>query len=313
MAARPPARGFTLIELLVVIAIIAILLALLLPAVQQAREAARRSQCRNHLKQLALALHNYHETHLTFPFGWNTHGTGWHAMILPQLEQAPLYNQFHFGEFGVGNWHNGGGNQLLAGTYLPLFRCPSLPGADHVEEDLGIANRVPASYRGNAGNEASSDDASTILPPWTKSLEHLEQNGLFYACSSVRFRDIIDGTSTTLLLTEASTDVDFVKDGQSMDVWYIGSTQIDPCECDGENDGTEFSEFVSTAVSPINVRFRNAAAHGGLMELSVGSFHPGGAQTAMCDGSVRFLAETIDLAVYGALSSRDGGDVVGGF
>jgi hypothetical protein len=194
-----------------------------------------------------------------------------------------------------------------------MFRCPSLPGPERVEVDIGIPNRVPASYRGNAGTEASSDDDSTIVPPWTKSLEHLEQNGIFYACSSIRFRDVVDGTSNTLLLTEAATDVDFVKDGQAMDVWYIGSTQIDPCECDGENSGTEFSEFVSTAVAQINARFVAPSTHGRLMELSAGSYHTGGAQCALGDGAVRFLSENIDQGVYQALSTRAGGEVVGGF
>jgi prepilin-type N-terminal cleavage/methylation domain-containing protein/prepilin-type processing-associated H-X9-DG protein len=312
MSRRPAARGFTLIELLVVIAIIAILIALLLPAVQQAREAARRSQCRNNLRQLALGLHNYHETHRTFPFGWNTHGTGWHAMILPMIDQAPLYSQLRFEENGPGNWGSGGGNELIVGTLIPTFRCATMPQPEHVEIDFGIPNRVPASYRGNAGSEASSDDDSTIIPPWTKSLENLDQNGLFYACSSVRIRDITDGTSNTLLLTEAMTDVNFTKDDQSMDVWYIGSPQIDMCRCDGGNGGTEFSEFVSTAVSPINLRRRDPAAHGNLMELSVGSYHTGGAQVGFCDGSVRFLSESIDQALYEALSTRNGGEVTRG-
>ena len=180
--------GFTLIELLVVIAIVAILIALLLPAVQQAREAARRTRCKSHLRQLSLALHNYHGDNGAFPFGWNTHGTGWQAMILPQIDQANLYRQLEFGEYGVGNWGSGGGNESLVGTLIPTFRCPSMPQADHVSNSSGVPNRVPASYRGNAGNESSSDDASTIVPPWTKSLEHLRQNGIFYACSRVRFR-----------------------------------------------------------------------------------------------------------------------------
>ncbi len=305
--------GFTLIELLVVIAIIATLIALLLPAVQQAREAARRTQCRNNLKQLSLALHNYHTTHDTLPFGWNTHGTGWSAMILPEIEQRNLYVQFEFVENGPGNWGSGGGNEVLVSTFLPTFRCPTMPLPEHVPISSGTPNRVPASYRGNAGSEASSDDTSSIVAPWTKSLEHLDQNGIFYACSSIQSRDIRDGTSHTLLLTEASTAPDFVKDSQSMDVWYIGSSQIDRCRCDGGNGGTEFSEFVSTAVAPINARFNAPATNGRLMELTAGSYHTGGAQVGLCDGSARFLSENIDFSVYVNLSARNDGEVVGEF
>jgi len=157
-------RAFTLIELLVVIAIIAILIALLLPAVQQAREAARRTQCRNHLKQIGLALHNYHDTHLTFPAsvyssgrspsgGLVTNVTGW-IMLLPFLDQAPLYNQFDFNH-ATGTYDGGGNcpdsslfpvsggtptkslagtdagitaNVALGSTIIPVFFCPSDPG-----------------------------------------------------------------------------------------------------------------------------------------------------------------------------------------
>ena len=102
--ARQRIRGFTLIELLVVIAIIAILIALLLPAVQQAREAARRTQCQNNMKQLGIALHNYHDTIGVFPFGFDERETLWSAMILPQIEQANLYNTLIWQESGPGNW-----------------------------------------------------------------------------------------------------------------------------------------------------------------------------------------------------------------
>ncbi len=306
-------RGFTLIELLVVIAIIAILVALLLPAVQLAREAARRTQCRNNLKQLSLALHNYHTTHGTLPFGWNTHGTGWSAMILPEIEQANLYAQLEFVENGTGNWGSGAGNEAWVSTLLPAFRCPTMPLPEHVAISSGTPNRVPASYRGNAGSEASSDDTSSIVAPWTKSLEHLDQNGVFFACSSVRFRDIKDGTSSTLLLTEASTATDFIKDSQAMDVWYIGSSQIDMCRCDGGNGGTEFSEFVSTAVAPINARFNAPTTNGRLMELTAGSYHTGGAHIGLCDGSARFLSENIAFGIYVNLSARNDGEVVGEF
>ena len=306
-------RGFTLIELLVVIAIIAILVALLLPAVQQAREAARRAQCKSNLKQLALGLHNYHEQTRCFPFGWDQRGASWSTMILPQIEQGTLYRKLIFQESGPGNWNaNGSTNEAAAGTILTVFRCPSMVQPSQVNNN-GIPKRVPTSYRGSGGSEASSDDTSTIAIPNTKGLENMHQNGVFSACSSVRLRDLTDGSSQTLLLGESSTDIDFVKDGQAMDHWYIGSPQTDPCRCDGGTGGTEFSEFVGTTIVGINLRKNNPAANGRLMELSFGSYHPGGAHFALADGAVRFISENIDQALYQGLGSRNGEEVSNDF
>jgi prepilin-type N-terminal cleavage/methylation domain-containing protein len=304
-------RGFTLIELLVVIAIIAILIALLLPAVQQAREAARRTQCKNNLKQIGLALHNYHDTHNTFPYGWDTRGTGWNAFILPQVEQANLYSTLIFQESGPGNWDSGSANQKATETVVPAYRCPSMPLAEHMNFN-GIAKRVPVSYRGNAGSEATSDDLSSAIPG-TKSLEQLSQNGIFYACSKVKFRDLTDGTSNTLLVCESLTDPEFSKDGQGMDFWAIGSPQADPCACNGGTGGTEFTEFVGTTIVGLNVRRLAPTTNGELMELSFGSYHISGAQFTLGDGSVRFISENINLGTLRAISTRDGGEVAGEF
>ena len=304
-------QGFTLVELLVVIAIIGILVALLLPAVQAAREAARRMSCRNNMKQLGLALHNYHDIHKVVPYGWDNRGRLWSACLLPQLEQTPLYDTLLPHESGLGNWDaDGSPNEAACGTFLSVFRCPTLPGPLQITNS-GIPNRGVCSYRGNAGTEASSDDTSTITIPGTKSLEMLDQNGLFAACRTIAFRDVIDGLSNTVAFGESSTDPSFVKDGQAMDHWYIGSPQIDPCECDGGNGGTEFSEAVGTAIVPMNLRFNQPTAHGNLMELSFGSFHPGGAMFTFADASVQFIAETIDFAVYQAVFSRNGGEALG--
>jgi prepilin-type N-terminal cleavage/methylation domain-containing protein len=302
--------GFTLVELLVVIAIVGLLAALLMPAVQQAREAARRASCRNNLRQLGLALHHYHDQHRVFPFGWNTHGTGWSAMILPQLEQQGMFETIVFTEFGSGNWGSGAANEQAAGTVVPVFRCPSMAQPVHVD-NAGIPQRVPVSYRGCGSSEALSDDTGTA-PPGTRALEEQLHNGVFFGCSRVGMRDVLDGTSTTIMLGESYTDVDFVQDGNAMDYWYLGSPQIDPCRCDGSTAGTEFSEFIGSTAARMNARFI-AAASGYEKEISFGSYHVAGANFCFADASVRHISESIDHPLYRALGSRHGGEVIGEF
>ena len=301
--------GFTLVELLVVIAIIGILVALLLPAVQAAREAARRMSCGNNMKQLGLAIHNYHDTYRVSPYGSDNRGRLWSALLLPYIEQGPMHDTLLPQESGPGNWNaDGSPNEIACGTYISVYRCPSMPIPQFVTNE-GIPNRVPCSYRGNAGNEATSDDTSTIVtPPGGKSLEMLDLNGFFQVCIPVRFADVIDGLSNTIALGESSTDPAFVKDGQAMDHWYIGSPQADPCACNGGTGGTEFTEAMGSGAVKMNLRFNEPAAHGILMEMAFGSYHPGGAMFTKGDGSVDFLPETIDFAVYRALCSRNGGE-----
>jgi hypothetical protein len=232
-------------------------------------------------------------------------------MILPQIDQAPVYERLIFQETGLGNWAaNGSPNEAACGTPVPVFRCPSMAISAGIDDD-GIPGRATTSYRGNAGSAASSDDVGTIVIPGTKSLEHPLQNGVFFACSSIRFRDLQDGASSTFLLAESLTDPAFIKDGNAMDYWTIGSPQVDPCGCDGGTGGTEFSEFVGAAIVMMNARVRDPAMHGRLMELSFGSYHSGGAFFGFADGAVRFLNENIDFATYQALSTRKGDEVVG--
>ena len=308
MFTAPRRSAFTLVELLVVIAIIGILVGLLLPAVQSAREAARRMSCSNNLKQHGLALHNYHDTFGVFPYGWDDRGVVWNTHILPQVEQGALYETLIFQESGPGNWaYDDGPNEAAAGAYIAAYRCPSMAVDPHITND-GIPGRVPASYRASAGSEASSDDESTKVPG-TKSMESLDLDGIFSACSKTKFRDILDGTSHTIMVGESTPDPDFVKDGQAMDHWYIGSPDADPCRCDGGNGGSEFSEVAGSMYVRMNARQREPTLNGRLMELSFGSFHIGGAQFTLCDGSVRFITESIDMDTYRGLGSRDGKEV----
>ena len=307
-------RGFTLIELLVVIAIIAILIALLLPAVQQAREAARRTQCKNNLKQLGLAMHNYHDTFGVFPFGFDARETLWSAMILPQIEQGNLYATLIWQEGTVGNWdYDGSPNEAACGTVINGFLCPS--AADGGPRDNnGIPHRVPTSYRAVAASNASSDDLSTRQAPYNTSaftaLEVVPLDGMFYGCSSVRIRDITDGTTNTIMIGESFSDT-YAKDGQQMDFWLFGSPQTGGWN-PGGLAGTEYSEGLGSAVVPINSRL-NPAMHGTLMEVSFGSYHVGGAQFALADGSARFISENIDLNLYRGLATVRGGEIPGEF
>lgn len=324
------ARGFTLIELLVVIAIIAILIALLLPAVQQAREAARRTQCRNNMKQLGLAIHNYHDSHRVFPYAWGSNQETWSALILPYMDQAPLYNTLVWQNSCTDDWstvtstHYAWPNKVACGVEIAVFRCPSmaLPAAI---SNQGIPDRRPVSYRVVSGSLVSSDDNSTRQPPYNvapytsleRSLTDAGVNGIILGASSTGMRDITDGTTNTLMVGESYTDPGYVKDGQGMDYWALFIPQLNNAgSCTswrpGAASGTEHTECAGSTLVPINSRF-NPTLHGTLIELSFGSYHVGGAHFTLGDGSVKFVSENIDRALYQALGSRNGGEVVGDF
>lgn len=307
-------KGFTLVELLVVIAIIGVLVALLLPAVQTAREAARRSSCKNNMKNLGLAMHNYHDIVLQFPFGFDDRETLWSAMILPQIEQENLYNTLVFAESGDGNWGaNGSPNETACGTLIDTFRCPSMSVAEHIDNN-GIPTRVPISYRAVAGGNAVSDDESTVPSGHPKiALEHQSGlNGMFYGCSETKMRDLTDGASNTYMIGESRTEPTFSKDGQGMDFWQFGAPQTGGWDCrEGDKGGTEYSEGLGSAYGPINARISAPSTPGVIMELTFGSWHPGGANFTLGDASVRFISETIDINTHRALGSRNGGEVLG--
>jgi prepilin-type N-terminal cleavage/methylation domain-containing protein len=304
-------QAFTLVELLVVIAIIGILVGLLLPAVQAAREAARRMSCSNNMKQVGLAMHNYEAAHKKLPYGWSNHGALWSSLILPYMEQSNLYHTLTFAESF--NWDAPGSNLVACETVLPAFRCPSLPLPEHMNYN-GIPSRVPISYRVVGGSIVSSDDKSTrvgvpgLAATSTGSFEDKYLDGTFYACSYTRFADVTDGLTNTIFVGESHTDPEFVKDGQGMDFWAIGSPQVDPCNCNGGTGGTEASEAAGSMIVQINAQLRTPAVSGELMEVAFGSYHTGGAMFLLGDGSVQFLSDSMDLNAYRSIGSRNGGE-----
>ena len=323
---RRARSGFTLIELLVVIAIIAILIALLLPAVQQAREAARRTQCRNNMKNLGLALHNYHDNFRVFPYAWGSNQEAWSALILPYADQAPLYNTLVWQNSGTDSWtaftssHFAWPNKVACGTLVPVFRCPSMVQPDH-DDNQGIPDRVPTSYRVVSGALQSSDDNSTRVAPYNvapyNSLESPNLDGIMFGASSTSLRDVIDGSTNTVMVGESFTDNNYSKDGQGMDYWCFFVPQLNNSGSatswrPGAASGTEHTEVAGSTLFPINSRL-NPLMHGTQMEMSFGSYHVGGAFFTLADGSVRFLNQNIDINLYRALGSRAGGEVVGEF
>ena len=281
--------GFSLIELLVVIAIIAILVALLLPAVQQAREAARRVQCKNNLKQIGLALQNYHDKYGKFPPGFiRAHGTAWSAMILPELDQSPLFNTITWGS----RWSSGG-NEAACGTVVPVFRCPSAPIPNHVANNSNIENRVPCTYLACASGTNLVDN----------SIDDSFQDGLFFNNRSMKMRDIMDGSSNTVAIGETKFDNLILQNGNVRDHWYFGSVQI--------RNGIENSEFIGSTAARINA-FDIPSAPIDEKELCFGSYHPGGCHLLLADGSVRFFDENLDRTVLSGVGTLDGGEVIAG-
>ena len=337
--------GFTLIELLVVIAIIAILIALLLPAVQQAREAARRSQCRNNMKQLGVALHNYHETHSVLPPGVvdnnrnsntptdgsnNMNGLGWGTMLLPYLDEGGLYSQIggETGGFSY-NWcdanHDGTANDPIASAkvLLPAFSCPSDP-MELLNTDCNSLGK--SNYMGIAGTSAIqiyTDGRPQTRPPQTStSIPTRKKTGVFYENSSLRFKKITDGLSTTLFVSERTTKNDPAGSGQcggspcswagglwigprafqylggGAATWHSGMRLLDVTNVGGENSTYGFGQSYQTW---------------GSAWIAKGC-HDGGMMVMMGDGSVRFLSENIERnTIYYALHTPDGDEILGEF
>jgi len=301
--------GFTLIELLVVIAIIAVLIALLLPAVQQAREAARRSQCKNNLKQIGLALHNYHDTHNTFPPGAFYCGAGlgnglpFHVMLLPFLDQANLYAQFNFAAV---SWDVASKSRALGAASVPGYLCPSGTILRSADGNESAANNYTAHYLGIMGpvnntpvnpttNQAYSwSGSSTTFGGWSNE-------GILLRGECKKIRDVTDGTSNTFIVGESSWD----KNEKRYRSWVRGTYTY-------AGGGSDYPGGNDTMTSAKNVLYQPNSNSGSNFtnNMPFGSNHVGGVQILMADGAVVFISENVDNQLYRSLASRSGGEIV---
>lgn len=298
-------RGFTLIELLVVIAVIAVLVALLAPAVQQAREAARRSQCRNNLKQIGLAMHLYHDTQGCFPpcgiFLSVRPDQAWHSLftvILPYLDQQNLYSQFQI-DLPIA-WNLPAPisplNIRALMADVPTYLCPSAPGG---RADYGAAGLFPVPPGLLVAGRTDYAAVNGVDPNFADLIGSGNaggRTGLLQFNAARRIRDCVDGTSSTAVIWE---------DAARPQLWQLGRP------VPGQfSSGPAWADMQSTFV----INGSDADGSGGRCAINcsndnaVYSFHTGGAQLLLADGSVQFLSERTSHFVIAALVSCGGGD-----
>jgi prepilin-type N-terminal cleavage/methylation domain-containing protein len=331
-------RGFTLIELLVVIAIIAVLIALLLPAVQQAREAARRTQCKNNMKQLGLAIHNYLDSYTTFPLGAGISQSGsnvngsvckanWKVGVLPFIDQANVYNKVNEAHqictqcdatstYGL----HTGDNVFLKGLVMEIFKCPSSAmnttepfwcnyENTQIHDYVGVMGATP-----DPAGRTSVCSVQTGYGIWCR-------NGLLVPFEVFRIRDAVDGTSNTMIVAENSGRVPAspYANGDLRSGYHGGWGGLNsfPYRRMNEYGAAELPYGGSgskTLRYPLNIKTTGQGSGAPYMaNTPYNSFHVGGIHALLTDGSVRFVSENIDFLTLAKLAVRDDGLVIGEF
>ncbi len=288
--------GFTLIELLVVIAIIAVLVGLLLPAVQKTREAAARTKCQNNMKQLGLALHNYHDTYNRLPPGGSgppNPDLGFHVLVLPYIEQANLFAGFNPAQ----NWDSAANKPFIVQS-VPIHRCPSSTEQRSNEgtgaEVVGGEAAYTTHYLGVMGPKGAGPGGVSYAVNGPTTHGGFAQQGVLGFNTRVRFTDVQDGTSNTLMLGEMSWTAN--PSPLLYRAWPRGCRTSNNACLPAKNVA---NSFASTPYTGANFN-----------DLSFGSMHAGGgANFVLTDGSVRFVPPTVDLLAYRAAASYNGGEV----
>ena len=332
-------RAFTLIELLVVIAIIAILVALLLPAVQQAREAARRSQCKNNLKQMGLALHNYHSTYRSFPIGAqnNVSKANWRLSLLPYLDQATVFNQINFAQ-NIAMTYPGpdpdAQNPVLSHLVVPVYVCPSSRLAPIPDSIKGWTTNFERAmihmYVGIMGSDphpVTGDSTCRVISPYGDTGNYSD-TGLLLVNDNAKIAEATDGTSNVIIVGEQSgvftNGVDSRIQGYSG--WSGGAYHApgqgnngDPvarwqhCGSSPPSGGSANNAVTAVRYSPNKVASSAEGTGWRGPNTILSSFHSGGVHVGLADGAVRFISDSISLDLLRALCARNDGLPIGEF